>query len=261
MEDTTKSKPLIAFGAILGISLIVTAIIVSWVVYYVKTYNNAVITVTGVAEKQVTSDVVKWHATIARQTGSTSADLKQGSAEMQSDLSALLSYFGTNGVTSSEITVDPLSVTPMYQSQYGVYPGKVGYSSGDTLAGYSLSQNILIQSGNVSGVTALAQKAPQYFLNKGIVFSSQPLEYYLSNILLDSIRQQMLAEALANAKDRANAITNGVGASVGNLRSSSVGVTQVTPVNSTEISGSGYYDTTSIDKLVTYLVHTTFTMR
>ncbi|MCL5006786.1 MAG: SIMPL domain-containing protein [Patescibacteria group bacterium] len=261
MEDLTKSRPLIVFGSILGISLVVTAMIVSWVIYYVKTYDNSVITVTGVAEKQVTSNVVKWHATIVRQTGPSASDLKQGSSEMQNDLNTLLSYFETNGVTSSEITADPLSVAPIYQSQYGVYPGKIGYSSGDTLAGYSLSQNILIQSSNVNGITALAQKAPQYFLNKGIVFSSQPLEYYLSNSLLDSIRQQMLAEALANAKDRAEAITNGVGAGVGNLRSSSVGVTQITPVNSTEISSAGYYDTASLEKLVTYLVHTTFTMR
>lgn len=261
MEDITKSRPLVVFGTILGISLIITAIIVSWVVYYVKTYNNAVITVTGVAEKQVSSDVVKWHATITRQIGPTSSDLKQGSAGMQSDMNTLLAYFNANGVTSSDISADPLNVTPMYQSQYGVYPGKIGYSSGDTLAGYSLSQNILIQSNDVNGATALAQKAPQYFLDKGIIFSSQPLEYYLSNNLLDSIRQQMLAAALSNAKDRAEAITNGVGASVGNLRSSSVGVTQITPVNSTEISSAGYYDTTSIDKLVTYLVHTTFTMR
>jgi hypothetical protein len=113
----------------------------------------------------------------------------------------------------------------------------------------------------VDGVTKLAQDASQYFVSQGMVFTSQNPEYYISNATLDGIRSDMLAEALSDAKARAQSITEGVGASVGNLRSSSIGVTQITPVNSTQVSDYGYYDTTSIEKLITYLVHATFTMK
>ena len=246
----------------MGLSLIIVAVIVSYVIYYVKTYNNAVITVTGVATKEVKSDDVKWQSNFSEQTGATTADLQKGSADMQSNLNIILAYFASNGVATSAITIDPLEVDPMYQTQNGIMSGKYyGGGVGGTLTGYNLTQNINIESGNVDAITKLAGDAPQYLIGKGIVFSSQNPAYYITNATLDSIRQQMLQNALADAKTRAEAITEGVGASVGNLRSSSIGVTQITPVNSTQISDYGAYDTTTADKLITYLVHTTFTLK
>ena len=254
-------RGLVWFGVVLGASLVVTAIIVSYVIYYVKTYNNSVITVTGVATKELKSDDVKWRSTISENTGPTTDDLKAGSVAMQGDLNEVLAYFAQNGVATSDITISPLTVNPMYQTPNGSYTGKFYGGMSGSLSGYDLSQDILVESHNVDGITALAQAASQYLVGKGIVFSSQNPEYYIRNSTLDAIREQMLGEALADAKSRAQAITEGVGAAVGNLRSSSVGVTQITPVNSTQVSDYGAYDTTSIDKLITYLVHATFTMR
>ncbi len=260
MNETKERPPLITVSIILGASLIIVALIVGYVIDYVKTYDNTVITVTGVATKQVKSDVVKWQSEFSEQTGPTTADLQQGSAAMQGDLNTILAYFAANGVASSDITIDPLSIDPMYQTPNGVYSGKYG-GVGGTLSSYNLTQDVHIESGDVDGVTALAQSSTQYFAGKGIVFSADNPQYYLKTGTLDSLRSQMLSDALADAKARAESITQGVGAGVGNLRSSSVGVTQITPVNSTEISDSGAYDTTSIEKLLTYLVHATFTLK
>ncbi len=258
--NENKSK-LIPFGIILGASLIIVAVIVGYVINYVKTYDNAIITVSGVATKELKSDDVKWRSNISEQAGPATADLKSGSAAMQSDLNAVLAYFEKNGVATSDITVSPLVVNPVYQTQNGVVTGKFYGGMSGTLSGYDLSQDILVESSNVDGVTKLAQDASQYFVSQGMVFTSQNPEYYISNTTLDGIRSGMLAEALSDAKARALSITEGVGASVGNLRSSSIGVTQITPVNSTQVSDYGYYDTTSIEKLITYLVHATFTMK
>ncbi len=259
MQD---KKSLVPFGIVLGVSFVIVAIIVGYLIYYVKTYDNAIITVTGVATKEIASDDVKWQNSFSEQTGSATADLQKGSTDMQNNLNTILSYFTSNGIATSEITVNPLNVDPMYQTQNGVVSGKYygGVASG-ALTGYNLTQNITIESGNVNQITKLAQDAPQYLIGKGIVFSSQNPQYYIKNGTLDSLRQQMLADALTNAKKRATAITEGVGSSVGNLRSSSIGVTQITPVNSTEISDYGAYDTTSVEKLLTYLVRTTFTLK
>lgn len=257
-----NKKSLVPFGIILGGSLIIVSIIVGYVIYYVKTYDNAVITVTGVAQKEVKSDVVKWRSNFSRQIGPASSDLESGSAQMKNDLNAILSYFTSNGVATSDVSMDPMSVDPIYETANGTYSGKFyGGGVGGTLTGYNLTQSILVESDNVDGITKLAQDAPQYLIGKGIVFSSQNPEYYIKNSTLDSLRSQMLSDALGNAKSRADSITEGVGASVGNLRSSSIGVTQITPVNSTEVSDYGTYDTTSIQKLLTYLVHTTFTLK
>lgn len=260
--NENKTKSLIPFGIILGVSLIAVSVIVGYVIYYVKTYDNAVITVTGVAQKEVKSDIVKWHSSFSEQTGAAQTDLENGSAKMQSDLNTILSYFTSNGIATSDVTIDPLSVDPVYQTQNGVVSGKFyGGGVGGTLTGYNLTQSMTVESDNVDGITKLAQDAPQYLIGKGMVFSSQNPEYYIKNSTLDSLRGQMLADALSDAKSRAKSITEGVGATVGNLRSSSIGVTQITPVNSTEISNYGTYDTTTVNKLITYLVHTTFTLK
>jgi len=177
---------------------------------------------------------------------------------MKGDLSEILAYFAAHGVASAEVTVSPLSVSPVYKAANG---SSVGADSGGKLTGYALSQDLLIESEKVDDITTLAQDASQYFVGNGIVFSGQDPEYYLKNSTLDAGRSQLLAKALADAKKRAEAITEGVGASVGSLRSSSIGVTQITPVYSTEISNYGAYDTSTVEKLITYLVRATFTMR
>ncbi len=260
--NENKPRSLVPFGIILGLSLMLTAVIVSWVVYYVKTYNNAVVTVTGVSQKTVKSDVVKWRGTFLRHTGPAESDLKTGSAQMTSDLNTILAYFTSNGIATSSITVNPLSVDPQYQTANGVMSAKFyGGGLGGTLTGYDLSQSILVESDNVDGLTTLAHDAPQFLVGKGIIFSAQSPEYYLKNETLDSLRRGMLQSALSDARDRAKAITEGVGATVGNLRSSSIGVTQITPVNSTLVSDYGAYDTSSVEKLLTYLVHATFALR
>ncbi len=249
------------FGIILGISLIVAVVIVGNVIDYVKTYNNSVITVTGVAIKKVESNDVKWRSTITENAGPSAADLESASRRMHADLDQVLSYFKENGVTASEITVSPLRVNPVYRTSNGMYAGKFYGGMSGTLTGYSLSEDIVVESANVAGVTGVARSASQYLVGQGIVFASQNPEYFISESTLNSIRNAMLDKALANARSQAEAITEGVGASVGNLRSSSVGVTQITAVNSTNISNYGYYDTTSMEKLITYLVHATFTMK
>ncbi len=256
-----NQRGLLGFGIILGVSLIIVALIVGHIIDYVKTYNNSVITVTGVATEKLKSNDVKWRSTITQSTGSSTTDLKSASTMIQADLNQVLAYFQKNGVTSSELSISPLVVEPVYQTRTGVVTGKVYGGIAATLSGYTLSQTLLVESNNVEGVTKLAQGASQYLVEQGIVFTSQNPEYYISNSTLNSIRDKMLAMALSDAKDRAEAITHGVGASVGNLRSSSIGVTQITPVNSTEISNYGYYDTTSKEKLITYVVHATFTMK
>jgi len=257
MNDSPQ-KGLILFGTIIGASLIIASVIVGFVIYHVKTYDNSVITVTGVAQKEIKSDIVKWRSRFSWQTGPTSADLKEGSTVMKGDLSEILAYFAAHGVASAEVTVSPLSVSPVYKAANG---SSVGADSGGKLTGYALSQDLLIESEKVDDITTLAQDASQYFVGNGIVFSGQDPEYYLKNSTLDAGRSQLLAKALADAKKRAEAITEGVGASVGSLRSSSIGVTQITPVYSTEISNYGAYDTSTVEKLITYLVRATFTMR
>jgi hypothetical protein len=70
----------------------------------------------------------------------------------------------------------------------------------------------------------------------------------------------MLAKATENAKLRASNMVKATGNRIGFMRSAKMGVFQLTPVNSTEVSDWGMNDTTSLDKKVTAVVNASFSI-
>jgi len=61
-------------------------------------------------------------------------------------------------------------------------------------------------------------------------------------------------QATQNAYNRAGILAKNSKGSVGALSSASQGVFQITPVNSTDVSDEGQYDTSTIDKVVKAVV-------
>ena len=70
----------------------------------------------------------------------------------------------------------------------------------------------------------------------------------------------MLAKATANAKLRAESIVKSVGNKIGTLQSAKMGVFQITPVTSTQVSDYGEDDTTSLQKKVMVVVNASFSI-
>jgi uncharacterized protein len=88
---------------------------------------------------------------------------------------------------------------------------------------------------------------------------SQPPQYLFTK--LDDLKVDMIGEATKNAVERGRKIAQSTGRDVGVLRSAQVGVFQITPKNSTEVSDYGLYDTTAIEKKVTAVVNANFSIR
>ena len=70
-----------------------------------------------------------------------------------------------------------------------------------------------------------------------------------------------LAAATTDARRRADILVRGLGGSLGGMRSSSLGVFQITPRNSTDVSDYGINDTSTRDKQVTAVVSATFDVK
>ena len=70
----------------------------------------------------------------------------------------------------------------------------------------------------------------------------------------------MLAKATENAKLRAESIVSSVGNKIGTLQSAKMGVFQITPVTSTQVSDYGEDDTSSLQKKVMVVVNTSFSI-
>jgi len=112
-----------------------------------------------------------------------------------------------------------------------------------------------VRSGDVDKIAVIAREATE-LINQGILIESNAPQYY--NTKIGDLKIEMLGEAAKDAKTRAEQIANSTGNSIGAVRSAKMGVLQITPPDSTEVSDSGMYDTSSIEKDMTAVVNISF---
>ncbi len=237
-------RSLVGFGLVLALGLIVTGSIVTRGFYKTKLLDNTVV-VTGSAQEEIESDIARWTAVFNRSVGTEG--LKDGSVLIKRDLDKVLEYLNKNGIKKDAVVINPVSVSANYESG--------AYGSTGRAIGYTLSQQIVVETSDVHKLTTLAQDSTA-LLSEGIVFTSFPLEYYYSK--LDDLKIRMLGEATENARERAESIARQADADLGDLKAASMGVFQITSINSNEISDYGMFDTSAIKKRITAVVRTTF---
>lgn len=230
---------------ILGVSLILSAAIIGFVLYTTRSMDDS-LQVTGSAKKTIVSDVVKWNSEFSRNVGIDG--LKAGYIQMSSDLDKVKYFLKDNGIEEKNINTSPVYLNQQYDYSKG----------GSSITGYTLRQSIQIQSTDVQKITDLA-KNTQKLIEDGVIFSTQSLEYYYTK--LPETRVELLADAVKDAQNRAGKIAGSSGQKVGSLKSASVGVVQMLPVNSVEISDYGAYDTSSIEKEVMITVRAVFRLK
>ncbi len=227
---------------ILGISLIISAAIAGFAFYQTRTTEDT-LQVTGSAKKAITSDIVKWNSGFSRSVDANG--LKEGYAQMASDLEKIKTFLRNNGIDEKDIVVSPVYLDNKYDYSKG----------GDNLTGYNLRQNIQVQSNDVQKITDLAKNTTS-LIEQDVIFSTQSLEYYYSK--LPEARVELLTNAVKDAQNRADKIAQSSGQKIGLLKSASMGVVQVLPLNSVDVSDYGAYDTSSIEKEVMVTVRTEF---
>ena len=96
------------------------------------------------------------------------------------------------------------------------------------------------------------------FSNQGIELISRDPEYLYTR--LPELKLEMLAEATQNAKKRAEQMTVATGNKIGFMRSAKMGVFQITPISSVDVSDWGENDTSSLEKKVMAVVKVDFSI-
>ena len=238
-----NSNKIIYFAIILGICLIISASIGSFTFYKVRSPEDT-LSVTGSVREKVTSDLAKWTANFSRTV--SAEDLKAGYQMMKNDQRLVLNFFEDNGFNEEDITISPVFMEQLYMYDPNAPKENV------------LRQTVEIQSNNVEKITYMA-KNTQKLIDQGVVFSIQSLEYYYSK--LPELRIELIPDAINDAKLRAQKIAEGSGKKIGVIKSANLGVVQVLPVNSTEVSDWGTYDTSTIEKEVMIPVTVIFTLK
>jgi hypothetical protein len=101
---------------------------------------------------------------------------------------------------------------------------------------YHVTQGFQVSTGKIDIVEAAAS-AVGALLERGIAVSAEPLAYISTD--LEQAKLAALEAATAEARRRAEIIVKGLGGKLGPMRASSLGVYQITPRNSTEVSDYG----------------------
>lgn len=254
--NSIRSWSIVAFAVIVGAAFVAATIIAANTVRYIKAFDASTLTVTGSYQQLITSDAVKWRASFTR--SALPDTLADGYSAMKKDQAVIAKYLKDGGVKDDEVTISPVTLVPVMETC--VQASKVspqGSAQGcvNDIVSYRLTQNVQVNSNRVQEITVLAQD-PSAIVNQGVIFSTGGLEYYYTK--LPDLRVQMLAEATKDAQLRAQKIAESTGAKVGPLVSVSSGVFQIQPVNSTQISNEGSYDTTTIEKQITAVVRASF---
>jgi hypothetical protein len=248
----------IPVAATIGLFILASTIFASLTAYKIKQLGN-VLSVTGSAERTVKSDVIKWTSSFSRTTGPD--NLADGNTAMARDLVAIKNYLKSKGVAETSIAIQPMTVAMTCENQGSYSYDKFGNQTcgAGRISGYSLQQAIVIESADVDKLAKVATEATSELVSKGVIFTSQSVEYYYNK--LAELKLDLLDQATKNASERAERIAKSTGRGLGSLQSAGMGVFQVTAVNSMDISDYGAYDTSAVEKKVTAVVRASFSLR
>ena len=192
---------------------------------------------TGLGTKKFTSDLISWSGSFSR----NSFELKTAYDELANDKRIIENYLLSKGINKKEIVFSAVDIQKMYN--YGT--DALGNSQ-QTFNGYQLSQNVSIESKEVAKIENLSRTITE-IINQGIELTSSQPQYFYTK--LSEVKQQMIADATKDAKQRAEKIAENAGSSLGSLKKASMGVIQITAPNSGEdYSWGGTYNTTSKEK-------------
>jgi hypothetical protein len=205
------------------------------------------ITVTGSTKQRIVSDWIVWRSEVTVRAPVMADAYNQ----LAKNVPQVVEYLKNKGVKAEQMVVSSVSTVAFHPRD------RKGYSIEDSITGYQMSQEITVRSAEVDRVTEISRGATE-LINQGILLESREPEYHYTK--LGDLKILMLAEAAKDAKLRAEQIAASTGSIVGPLRSARMGVMQINPAGSSDTSGEGNNDITSLEKDVIAVVTSSFAL-
>ena len=239
-----KNSQIIILGVCIALATIAASVIFSKALVKIKKFSTEVINVTGSAERKIKSDYIVWKTTFSRRDIQMTAAFQK----LQEDLKTVKNYLISKGINEKEMIISQVETEILYKKN------EKGNNTNEIEA-YRLSQNIEIRSYEVDKIADISRGSTE-LINQGIELISNPPEYLYTK--LPELKLEMLSEATQNAKKRAEQMAAATGNKIGFMRSARMGVFQITPTSSVDVSDWGQNDTTSLEKKVMAVVKVDF---
>ena len=244
-KNSSKSSKSVTAPIIIGLSVIISCIILMFGFISYKTGISHSITATGSAHVDFDSDLVVWRGSFAAHGDTSQAAYSQ----IKNDAATVKKYLLDNGLKEDETVFNSVDISRSYDNQYD----DKGNVISSTPTGYDLTQKIVITSNNIDTVEKISRDISS-LLDSGVEFTSESPEYYSTK--LDDVKLDLIDKATQNAKSRIDIMAKDTGSKTGKLISSDLGVFQITAKNSgtSGYSYDGSFDTSSRQKTATITV-------
>ena len=185
--------------------------------YYYKTrFYMRTVTVKGLAEKDVKSDLAVWNIRFQSANNLLSVAKK----DIEDQESTIRSFLKTSGFSESEVITQGLAMQDAYADSYrdrNAIPAR-----------YTLTQTLTVRSQQVD---LIAKTYPQIgdLVSSGVNLSAygNSVSYLFTG--LNTIKPVMLNEATRNARQAADEFAKNSGSKVGQIRSANQGVFSILP--------------------------------
>jgi len=177
------------------------------------------VTVKGVAEREVESDLAIWPLRVV----AADNDLSRASAALERSVQQLRVFLAAQGIDSTQITYQDFSVADAFVNQYGA-PGNI-------TSRYVIRQTVVVRSSNPAQVLSASQRVPE-LVSSGVILS-QGSEYgpgggptFLFTRLND-LKPEMINEATARAREGAEQFARDSRSELGGIRRANQGVFEI----------------------------------
>lgn len=240
MLERVEKLQVISLGLLIALGLVVSTKMVS------SSISKNEITVTGSAYEIVKSDkgTLDFDIVIKRPTK------KEAYTAAQEQLKTVQKYLQDKKIKNIE-----LKTTNGYYS-YKNDP-RTGYST-NVIDYYNYYQPVSINSDDVELIKDISNDITS-LINQGVDINVQTPSYDYSK--LPELKVTLLEKASQDARNRASSMLKPSHNRVGKISAVRMGVYQITPVDSTNVSDSGINDTSTIDKKVTAVANVTFRIK
>lgn len=234
----------------LFLGLLSLALAAVWVAHMVANtihdsrHARDTMTITGSARVPITSNLVRWSLTVSGAARTPQAAAHTMTREMK-DVEAFLRAGGLPRTELAETVVQSETIVTRISKK-------------KTRTTYRVAQGLEVSTRKIDVVEGISTRLAE-LIERGIDVSAEPLEYISTD--LAKAKLDALQAATEEARRRADILVQGFGGKLGPMRSSSLGVYQIAPRDSTDVSNYGINDTTSRDKDVTAVVSATFAVR
>ncbi|MFM7899993.1 MAG: SIMPL domain-containing protein, partial [Actinomycetota bacterium] len=178
------------------------------------------VSVRGTSQRNVKADRAIWKLSVSQSSDSAAGAI----SGVNAGVDEVLAFLKRNGVADDAVALG--SVSSYANKEY-----VDGNATGRVLS-YEANREVIIRLADVDKAAALAADLGEVLARGVNIYTGGP-EYYLDS--LNTLRPELLAEAMVDARARAKALLGAVDAEVGGVRSVSSGPFQVTARDSTDV--------------------------